>query len=91
MRKETLLAGHHQPLLDALMQVVVANNGAFQAQVLWHAWASTFVELMRVGVWWCGGSSLKNSSHCVLTSTAPCLSLWCSSRHCFRPPLLNAG
>jgi len=32
VRKETLMAGNHRPLLDALLQVV-ANNSAYQQQV----------------------------------------------------------
>lgn len=32
VRKETLLAGQHQPLLQALMKVVVANSTGFKAQ-----------------------------------------------------------
>lgn len=32
VRKETLMAGHHQPLLEALLEVV-GNNSAYKAQV----------------------------------------------------------
>lgn len=39
VRKETLLAEQHQPLLQALRKVVVANSTGFKAQV-WSNWSN---------------------------------------------------
>lgn len=45
MRKETLLAGLHQPLLQALTKVVVANSTGFAAQV-WSSWPSNVASCL---------------------------------------------